>query len=345
MNRASWTLLVAIAICACDEKKPKSEAPPPAASSAAPSAPYDATQLAAFAPLPSSFDHPANPPTDEKIALGKKLFFDARISAGGDVSCASCHDPAKAGADGRATAVGTKGAKGTRNTPTILDAAGAHAQGWDARAATVEEMIASHVLEPTTMAADEKRLAAYLSSTPAYKAAFAKAFAHEKPQVSTETFAKAIGAYVRRLVTPSRWDKFLGGDATALTEEEQRGFGAFVRAGCTTCHAGKYVGAAQNQKLGIAKPWPKPGSEDPGRFDVTKQEVDRGVFKVPSLRNVTRTAPYLHDGSVASLEEMAHLMARHQTGRDVTDGDAKSIVAFLGALSGDPPKGLVTAPE
>jgi cytochrome c peroxidase len=345
VKRSVSCLVVALAAFACgDKKKPDGGAPPSPAPSAS-AAPYDITQLAAFAPLPASFDHPSNPPNEEKIALGRTLFFDARLSAGRDVSCATCHDPSKAGDDGKPVAVGTKGEKAKRNTPTIFGAAGAHAQGWAARASTVEEMIAVHATDAWSLGTDEKRLVAFLGATPAYQAAFRKAFAAEKTPISMDTFAKAIGAWVRRLVTPSRWDKFLSGDTAALSDEEKRGLGAFMDAGCPACHAGKYVGGAQNQKLGVARPWPPPGNEDPGRFEVTKQPADRGVFKVPSLRNVTKTAPYLHDGSVATLEEATRLMARHQAGRDVTEAQAKSIVVFLGALAGEPPKDLVTPPS
>jgi len=161
--------------------------------------------------------------------------------------------------------------------------------------------------------------------------------------VTPETVAMALGAYARKLLTPSRWDKFLGGDESALTSDEKAGLGAFMDASCTTCHAGKYVGGAQNQKLGVASPWPN--ATDTGRFEITKQDVDRGVFKVPTLRNVTKTGPYLHDGSVASLEEITKMMARHQVGKEPTDGQAKSIVTFLGALAGDAPKDLVQKPE
>ena len=265
------------------------------------------------------------------------------MSKGQDVSCNSCHDVTKAGADDAAVSSGTKKEKGTRNTPTIFNAAAQFAQGWDARAPLFEELVVPHAAESSVMGVDEKRLVDTVASIPAYAGAFKKQFPDAKGVITAELVSMAIGAYARKLLTPGRWDKFLGGDQSALTDEEKVGLGAFMTAGCTTCHAGRYVGGTQSQKLGLAKPWPT--SADVGRFGVTKQEVDRFVFKVPTLRNVTKTGPWLHDGSITSLEELTKLMSRHQVGKELTDDQAKSIVTFLGALSGEPPKDLVKKPE
>jgi cytochrome c peroxidase len=347
--------LVLALLAACDKKPDAPPAPAPetpaapttATGAAPPEAPkgraFDPGQLAVFAPLPEKIERPDNLLTDDKVALGKQLYFDARLSRGQDVSCNSCHDVTKSGGDDAPLAVGTKKAKGTRNTPTIFNAAGEFAQGWDGRGALIEDFIIPHAAEATVMAADEKRLVDTATSIPAYAAAFKKAFPDEKGAITGSTVAKAIAAYTRKLLTPARWDKFLAGDQAALTDEEKAGLGAFMDANCTTCHAGKYVGGAQNQKLGVAKPWPT--TTDVGRFAVTKQEVDRFVFKVPTLRNVTKTGPYLHDGSVTSLDELTKLMERHQVGKELTDAQAKSIVTFLGALAGDAPKDLLKKPD
>lgn len=348
------SLLGVLVLAACDDKRsnPAPVAPPPAASTSAvvaPSAnarPFDPGQLAVFSPLPASIERPDNLLTPDKVALGRMLWFDARLSMGQDVSCNSCHDVTKSGADGSdgtVVSTGTKKQKGTRNAPTIFNAAGNTAQGWDARAALVEELVVPHAAEASVMGSDAKRLVDTVASIPAYAAAFKKAFPDARGAVTPETLSMALAAYARRLLTPSRWDRFLAGDETALTPEEKVGLGAFMDASCTTCHAGKYVGGAQNQKLGVAKPWPN--ATDTGRFEVTKQDVDRGVFKVPTLRNVTKTGPYLHDGSVASLEEITKMMARYQVGKELTDGQAKAIVTFLGALAADAPKELVQKPE
>jgi cytochrome c peroxidase len=343
---------VAATLCACDKRSdaPPPPSPSPSTSSStsspaadAPARPFDPGQLAVFAPLPKAIERPDNPLTPEKVALGKMLWFDTRLSKGQDVSCNSCHDVTKAGADDVAISTGTKKQKGTRNAPTAFNAAAQGFQGWDSRATLFEEFVVPHAGEPSVIGVDEKRLVDTIASIPAYAAAFKKQFPDAKGMVTAETVSLALGAYARKLLTPGRWDKFLEGDQAALTDAEKAGLGAFQNASCTTCHAGRYVGAAQNQKLGIAKAWPN--ASDLGRFGVTKQEVDRFVFKVPSLRNVTRTGPWLHDGSITSLEELAKLMSRHQVGKELTDAQAKSIVAFLGALSGDPPADLVSKPE
>lgn len=317
----------------------------PAPAAGAPKTTYDRAQLAIFAPLPPKIERPDNPLTDDKVSLGRQLYFDARLSAGKDVSCNSCHDLANSGIDGAPVSAGTKKAAGKLNTPTVLNAAGQFAQGWDSRAPTVEAFVVPHIIDATVMGmGDDKHLVGVLSSAPAYAAAFKKAFPDDKGAVTADTVSKALGAYLRSLITPSRWDKFLAGDESALTDVEKGGLGTFMDAGCTTCHAGPYVGGAMYQKLGLAKPWPGPAGDDPGRFAFTNEPVEKGCFKVPMLRNVTRTAPYLHDGSLKTLDETLHLMERHEVGRELSDGQVKAIAAFLVALEGDPPKELASKP-
>lgn len=351
-----------LAVASCD--KPKETPAPPtapvtpseatapvsASASAMPGStgkPLDPSALLVFAPLPAKIERPDNTLTEDKVALGRQLYFDARLSKGQDVSCNSCHDVTKAGADEVALSTGTKKKQGTRNAPSVFNAAGGFAQGWDARATLVEELVLPHAAEASVMGMEEKKLVAMVTSIPAYEIAFKKVFLEEKVPITGETIGKAIAAYTRTLLTPSRWDAFLGGRADALTDAEKAGAAVFLDSNCATCHAGKYVGAAQNQKLGVAKPWPAldGGVVDHGRIAVTKQDVDNDVFKVPSLRNVVRTAPYLHDGSIATLEEVTKLMARHQVGKELTDEQVKSLVRFMGALTGEPPKDLVAKPE
>ena len=340
----------------CDEKrKEAAPAPPgtsvpaatptgttPAPASAAIPA-FDPAQLNLFAPIPEGVEKPT---MDDATKLGQMLFFDKRLSRGQDVSCASCHDLAKTGQDGEVTATGTKKEKSKRNTPTLLNAGGSFAQGWDARATTIDELVMPHVLDPAIMGMpSEERVTETIESIPGYAAAFKKAFPDEKPAVSADTVSRALGTYTKKLFARSRWDRYLAGDKSALNDAELGGFAMFVEAGCTSCHQGKYIGATQSQKLGIAKPWPGPAGEEPGRFAATKQEADRGMWKVPTLRNVTQTGPYLHDGSVASLEEMTRLMARHQTGRELSEPQIKAIVTWLGTLNGEPPKELTAKPQ
>jgi cytochrome c peroxidase len=344
-------LLVLLLAAACEEKKnpqpqPTETPAEPTTNAAAPAAPkYDPAQLANFSPLPAKLELPDNPLTDDKVALGRQLYFDARLSKGQDVSCNSCHDLAKGGADGEALSTGTKKQKTKFNAPTIYNAAGGFKQGWAGRAATFEEFVLEHTAEPAVFASDAKRTTDVISSIPAYAASFKKIFPGDKGGVTPENVSKALGAYVRKLVTPGKWDKFLLGETDALSNDEKAGLAVFLDVGCPTCHAGKYVGASMTQKLGLAKPWPTDTGKDPGRFEVTKQEVDKGVWKVPTLRNVTLTGPYMHDGSVKTLDEMMKLMTKHQLGKDIDDTKVKWLVSFLGALQGDPPKDLISKPD
>ena len=190
---------------------------------------------------------------------------------------------------------------------------------------------------------DQKRVLAVLNSMPEYVEAFKKAFPGEKDPVTYGNLAKAIGAFERKLVTVSRWDKYLGGDQAALSEEEKAGLKKFLDVGCQSCHNGAYLGGSMFQKLGLAKPWDN--AKDPGRFAVTKEEADRMVFKVPTLRNIEKTAPYYHDGSIATLEEAVRLMADHQLGQALRKDEVDSIVTFLRALTGELPTEYIKEPR
>jgi cytochrome c peroxidase len=187
-----------------------------------------------------------------------------------------------------------------------------------------------------------KQVVAVLKSMPEYVAAFRKAFPDDKDPVTFENTARAIGAFERRLVTPSRWDKFLQGDTTALVNSEKEGLNKFLETGCQTCHNGAYLGGAMYQKLGVLKPWP--ASTDLGRFAVTKQEPDKLVFKVPSLRNIEKTAPYYHDGSVQTLEAAILRMAEYQLGKQITPSEAASILTWMKSLTGELPREYVQPP-
>lgn len=300
-------------------------------------------KLAAFAPLPPNFDSAANPGNDARVSLGRALFFDPRLSRNQDRSCNSCHDLERHGVDGERFSVGHRGQLGTRNSPTVFNAAGQVAQFWDGREPDVESQAKGPMMNPVEMAMPKPgAVVAMLASIPAYGPAFAAAFPGERPAVTLEHATKAIGAFERKLATPSRWDRFLGGDRAALSDDEKAGFDTFYDTGCPTCHSGALVGGAMFQKLGVAIPWAD--THDEGRFGVTKLDADRMVFKVPSLRNVEKTAPYFHDGSVATLSEAVRLMAHHQLGKELDDAAAGRIVTWLGALTGEPPSALVAAP-
>ena len=297
---------------------------------------------AIFGVLPAQAPNPQNPLTDEKIALGRQLFYDTRLSKNHDIACNSCHLLSEFGQDGQPTSPGHRGQHGARNSPSVYNAAFHIAQFWDGRAADVEEQAKAPVLNPVEMAMpDAAAVEAVLRSIPGYRQGFAAAFPEAAEPVTFDNMARAIGAFERRLVTPGRFDDFLAGSDDALTEGELEGLQTFVDTGCVTCHMGPTVGGTMFQKLGLVKPY---DTQDMGRFEVTGRESDRKVFKVPSLRNVAETGPYFHDGSIASLEHAVSLMAEHQLGKTLSPSRNASIRAFLGALTGTPDGAYIAKP-
>lgn len=320
-------------------KKAKTAAPP----APPPGVEIDSAKLEMFGPLPDAMESKANPLTEDKVALGRMLFYDARLSKNHDVSCNTCHDLDKYGVDGRDVSLGHKGQKGARNSPSVYDAALQFVQFWDGRAETVEDQAKGPILNPVEMAMpNEKRVTDTLSSMPEYVAAFKKAFPDDAEPVTFDNYAKAVGAFERKLVTPSRWDQFLKGDKTALTDDEKKGFLKFVEVGCPTCHVGPLVGGTMYQKVGKEKPWPN--QKDKGRSAVTKSPSDDMMFKVPELRNVERTAPYFHDASAKTLEEAVTMMATYQLNKELSADDVKSIVGWLKTLTGTIPADYVKKP-
>lgn len=322
------------AFSGCAKKEP---APQPAAA-------IDPAALELFGILPQVMESKKNPVTDEKVALGRMLYYEKRLSKSQQISCNSCHMLDRYGVDGQPTSDGHMGKFGDRNSPTVYNAAGHFVQFWDGRAEDVEEQAKGPVMNPVEMAMPaETVVIAVLKSMPEYVEAFKKAFPEDKEPVSFDNMAKAIGAFERKLVTPSRWDKFLQGDPAALTDEEKAGFNEYLGAGCQTCHAGIYVGGNLFQKLGAVKPWPD--TSDTGRERVTKSGADRMVFKVPSLRNIEKTAPYYHNGKVATLEEAISTMAEYQLGKVLTNKQVRLIQAWLGSLTGNIPAAYIQEPQ
>lgn len=328
------TLLAAVLLLGavgCSQKAEDSQAIDPAA-------------LKMFAPLTSEAPPPPGSPGERQIHLGRMLYYEIRLSGDQKISCNSCHGLDKYGVDGEPTSGGHRGQKGSRNSPTVYNAAGQVAQFWDGRAPTIEEQAKGPVMNPGEMAMpSEKMVVAVLKSMPEYVQAFKAAFPTEKDPVTFDNMAKAIGAFERRLLTPSRWDRFLQGDAAALTPAEKKGFNTFISAGCQTCHAGTLVGGAMYQKLGVIKPYTD--ESDKGRFQVTKNEGDKMVFKVPSLRNIEKTGPYFHNGKVGTLTEAIERMAEYQVGKRLTDAELQSIVTWLKTLTGDLPAGYIKPPK
>ncbi len=300
--------------------------------------------LVMFQPLPAMAASADNEITDAKVNLGRMLYYENRISKGQKISCNSCHKLDQFGQDNLPFSPGHDGSLGGRSSPSTLNAAIHVAQFWDGRAPTVEEQAKGPVLNPIEMGMpDADFVVKVLKSMPGYVDAFKAAFPGDPDPVTYDNFGKAVGAFERKLLSPSKWDAFLKGDKEALTAEEKKGFETFATSGCVTCHNGPGVGGHMYQKLGLIKPWP--GLEDLGRFEATKQESDKHFFKVPSLRNVTETGPYLHNGSVETLEDMVKKMAEHQVGKTLSDEEAASIITFLKALKGEVPSEYVAKPE
>jgi len=342
---AALPVTLALSATACQKRVPP---PPPEPEVVTPPAPppsdVDPIRLTVFQPpLPAEFTSLDNPLTEEKITLGRMLYYEPRLSKNHDVSCNTCHDLEKFGVDGKKVSNGHKAQPGTRNSPTVYNAAGHATQFWDGRAKDVEAQAEGPMMNPVEMANGSQQLIeTTLRSIPEYVALFKKAFPADKQPVTFRNAALAIGAFERRLVTPSRFDKFVAGDKNALTEKERIGLNKFFQVGCTTCHSGPLLGGQLFQKLGLVRPWPN--QTDRGRITVTKRELDDMMFKVPSLRNIEKTAPYFHDGSAATLEESVKMMASHQLGNDLPTEDVDSITAFMKSLTGTIPEDYIKKP-
>jgi cytochrome c peroxidase len=349
MKRALVCLFPVLAACSSSDEKSPPPAPGIAARAAETARRSDAELnprlMRRFKPVRESYPRPASPPaTAALIDLGRMLFFDKRLSRDCDLSCNSCHRLDHYGVDNEPTSLGEKGQRGRRNAPTVFHAAGNFTSFWDGRADNVEEQAKGPILNPAEMAmADAASVVAVLRAVPGYVAAFRAAFPDEPSPVTYDNLGRAIGAFERKLVTPSRWDKYLAGNRSALTAQEVAGLKLFTDLGCMTCHTGELLGGSTFQKAGAMAPWPN--QADQGRYEVTKLPSDRMLFKVPSLRNVAKTAPYFHDGTVSTLEEAVVLMARYQVGEELNQGDVAAIVAWLGSLTGELPADYIAPPK
>jgi len=298
---------------------------------------------AMFGALPTEMLAEGRELSDARIALGRMLYYDARLSKNHDVSCNTCHDLATWGVDHAPTSTGHKAQKGGRNAPTTYNAAMHIAQFWDGRAKDVEDQAKGPPLNPIEMAmADAGAVETTFRSIPGYAEPFKTAFPGEEQPVTFDNLAVAIGAFERKLVTPDPFDKWLGGDDAAMTAEQKAGLQTFMDVGCTTCHGGKALGGMMYQKLGLVKPYE---TADRGRAALTGNDAEAFMFKVPSLRNIAKTGPYLHDGSIATLDESIRLMGSYQLGKDLTDEQVNSIATFFDALTGPIPTEYIAKPE
>lgn len=283
-----------------------------------------------------------NPYTPEKAELGRLLYFDKRLSADGTISCASCHVPQHAFAEPAAVSTGIRGQQGTRNSPTILNRAYSLAQFWDGRASTLEEQVKGPIANPIEMGNTHDACVNNLKNAAGYRALFAKAFGSE--EITIDHVAKAVATFERTLLSGnSPYDRFSAGDKKALTPAQTRGMKIFFKkAKCDKCHEGLNFTSNSYHNLGVGIDKPEP---DVGRFAVTKDPRDWGAFKTPTLREVANTAPYMHDGSMKTLEEVVEFYDKGGNWNKNLDPDMKrlsltrdekaDLVAFMRALSGE----------
>ena len=271
----------------------------------------------------------------KKVALGKILFHDARLSADNTLSCASCHQLERGGADGLPVSIGVGGLAGGINAPSVLMAAYNFRQFWDGRAGSLEEQAGGPVVNPVEMGSTWPQVLGKLGADPEIKQQFSRVY---RNGLNAENIRDAIAEFERSLARPARFDRWLSGDTNALSNDEIAGYQLFKKHGCSGCHQGINVGGNLYQRFGTMAPYFSPGAStkaDMGRFNVTGREEDRHYFKVPSLRNVALTAPYFHNAAAASLEEAVRVMGRYQLGLELPAHDVEHIVLFLGTLNSE----------
>ena len=310
-----------------------------------------ATSVMAYEPLHALPEVPPipsdNPLTAEKVALGRQLYFDTRLSFNGKISCNTCHNLKTGGVDHRPLSTGALGKPGRRSTPTVLNAAYQSVQFWDGRAESLEAAVKDHLFDPTVMAMpDEQKVIEAVRHMPKYRKQFIKAFG-TRDAVTLDNIAKAVAVFVRTLVTPdSAFDRYVKGDKQALSEQAVRGMKEFESVGCVACHFGdnfsgppvsmgegfyelfpNYLGSEYDQEYNLV-------TDDLGRYEATKNPIHKRLFHVPTLRNIALTAPYFHTGTVSSLEEAVRVMAVTQLRKELSDRQVEDIVAFLNSLTG-----------
>ena len=296
---------------------------------------------AVFKPIPSAAPAlPGNTATPEKLLLGKTLFFDPRLSASHSISCNSCHNVGLGGVDSQETSIGHHWQRGGRNSPTVFNAVFNTAQFWDGRAKDLEAQAGGPMVNPVEMASPTAHVAEQIKAIPGYVTAFKAAFPGESVPVTLGNTQKAIAVFEATLITPNAaFDKFLGGQGDALSARQKSGLKLFMDKGCAACHNGINVGGGMYAPFGVVE---KPDASllppgDAGRFVVTKAVGDKFVFKVPTLRNITLTAPYFHTGKAWDLRQAVAVMAKSQLGASLTGEEIDLIVSFLDSLTGQQP--------
>jgi cytochrome c peroxidase len=301
-----------------------------------------------FQSLPKNITHPGPGAMKEQTALGRLLFFDPRITVDGNVSCATCHQPALYGTDGLSTSIGVKHRPHPRNAPTVLNSGVNAIVHWRGDRESLEDQVIKAMGSPITNGQpDPGAVLDRLKGIPDYAPLFKAAFPGDAAPLNAANIANAISTYERTLLTPAPFDAYLAGDVDALSPSARIGLETFLRFGCSACHNGIGIGGAMYQKFGMVEDyWAATGSQaiDKGRADVTNDPADLYVFRVPSLRNIAMTAPYFHDGSVATLAEAVRVMARVQLGLKPSEDEINEIVSFLQSLTGELPPQFATVP-
>lgn len=295
-----------------------------------------------FGPLPDSAPASNYQVTPELVDLGRILFYDPRLSISQTMSCNNCHPLNNYGVDNFVRSIGVNGKPVDRNTPTVYNAALHVSQFWDGRSPDVEDQATRPIVNAGEMGMlDDEMVYKTLNALPVYAKMFTDAFPGDPNPITLKNVGIAIGAFERGLLTPSRFDLYLKGDSTQLTAQEQRGMAKFIELRCATCHVGPTLGGLSYKRLGEYEPYE---TEDLGRYNITGEDEDKYVFKVPSLRNVAKTAPYFHDGSIETLEQAVRIMVRHQLGKTVSDDEVADLVAFLESLTGELPLDYIAEP-
>ncbi len=347
MMRPVLALLIVagLATAGCNRPAPADRTAPTGASPAKAATPVAeplmATAQALFKPIPRAAPAlPGNAATPAKLDLGRMLYFDPRLSASHAISCASCHNIGLGGTDNQPTSIGHHWQRGARNAPTVLNAVFNTAQFWDGRAADLQAQAGGPMVNPVEMASPKAHVTEQLKGVPGYHDAFAKAFPGEADPITLPNVEKALAVFEAGLLTPDApFDRYLKGDASALTAVQKQGLKRFIDKGCAACHAGINVGGGMYAKFGVVA---SPGATmrppgDKGRSAVTGMTGDDYIFKVPTLRNITLTAPYFHTGSVWDLRQAVEVMGSAQLGTTLSAADVDDITAFLGSLTGVQP--------
>jgi cytochrome c peroxidase len=292
-----------------------------------------------FKKLPIRTEIATDPVKESRVKLGHLLFYDPRISKSGTTSCNSCHNLSNYGVDNLTAAQSQEGNPAGRNVPTVFNAALHNMYFWDGRALLLEEQPGKMVLNPDELSVPHLGfIVNRLRSDSIYPPLFAASFPDDKLPVSFTNLKKAIAAFERTLLSPSRFDVFMNGNLSELNEEEKAGLALFMDAGCANCHNGVGIGGTSTQRFGIFTDYrtvTHSRVDDEGKMNVSGNTKDKDVFKVPGLRNVGMTYPYFHDGSIANLDTTVKIMGKVELNKQFTETEVKNIVSFLKTLTGE----------